>query len=343
MKRVSEKTEDGQNQVKEEKNLTGQTGKDEKGQPAASHTSKTLESFTYLLREGVQNIWSNRSMSLASVAVLVSCLLLTGAAVLFSMNINAAMKNVEGNNSVKVYMKQDLPVLSSVKAGQEIKKLPNIKNCEYIPKDQAIENVMGMLGEKDASLLSGMTGKDNPLPDAFQVSFEDLSKYKDTVARIKKISGVESINDYSDVAAKLTRLDHMVTTGGSWVIVLLSLVSLFIISNTIRATMFSRRLEINIMKSVGATNWFVRVPFIVEGVIIGLLSGLLASLLLQLLYDRLTSTLMSITFFTPLSMSALAAPMTGWFILAGCVFGALGGIISISRYLKKEGGDIVDW
>ena len=302
-----------------------------------------FESFTYLLKEGIWNIWSNRSMSLASVAVLVSCLLLTGAAVLFSMNINAAMKGIEGNNSVRVYMKQNLPVLSAVKTGQEIKKLPNIKSCEFIPKDQAIQNVMGMLGEKDASLLSGLTGKDNPLPDAYQVSFQDLSKYKGTVVQIKKISGVESVNDYSDVAAKLTRLDHMVTTGGSWVIVLLSLVSLFIISNTIRATMFSRRLEINIMKSVGATNWFVRVPFIVEGMIIGLFSGLLASWILQLLYGRLTSTLMAITFFAPLSMGKIAAPLTGWFILAGCVFGALGGIISIGRYLKKKGGDIVDW
>lgn len=302
-----------------------------------------MKNLRYLLREGVRNIWSNRTMSLASVGVLVSCLLLTGAAFLFSLNINAAMKSVEGNNSVKVYMKVNLPVLSSVKAGQEIKKLDNIKSCKFIPKDQAIENVMGMLGEKNANLLSGMTGKDNPLPDAYQVSFRDLSKYKETVSQIKKISGVESVNDYSDIAAKLTKVDHIISTVGFWVILLLSLVSLFIISNTIRATMFSRRLEINIMKSVGATNWFVRVPFIVEGVSIGLVSGLLGSFLLQLLYGSLTRTLTSITMFTPLPMDALAASITGWFILAGCLFGALGGIISIGRYLKKEGGDIVDW
>lgn len=302
-----------------------------------------MKNFRYLLREGLRNIWTNRTMSLASVGVLVSCLLLTGAAVLFSLNISAAMKSVEGNNSVKVYLKVDLPVLSSLKVGQDIKKLDNIKSCKYIPKDEAIENVMSMLGEKDASLLSGMTGKDNPLPDSYQISFQDLSKYKETVAQIKKISGVESVNDYSDIAAKLTKLDRMITTGGFWVILLLSLVSLFIISNTIRATMFSRRLEINIMKSVGATNWFVRVPFVVEGVCIGLVSGFLASWLLQILYGGLTKTLTSITMFSPISMDSLAAPLTGWFVLAGCLFGALGGIISIGRYLKKEGGDIVDW
>ena len=302
-----------------------------------------MKSFRYLLKEGVRNIWSNRTMSLASVGVLVSCLLLTGAAVLFSMNISAAMKTLEGTNSVKVYMQQGQPVLTSVKVGQEIRKLDNIKSCKFIPKDQAIENVMGMLGEKDANLLAGLTGKDNPLPDAYQVSFQDLSKYKNTVGKIQKIQGVEKVNDYSDIAAKLTKLDHLITTGGFWIILLLSLVSLFIISNTIRATMFSRRLEISIMKSVGATNWFIRVPFIVEGVIIGLISGVIASLVLQLLYDKLTGTLTSITMFSPISMNSISATLTGSFLLAGCLFGALGGAISIGKYLKKEGGDIVDW
>lgn len=310
---------------------------------AAAEHRRGLKNTGYLLREGVQNIWSNRSMSLASIAVLVSCLMLTGAAVLFSMNISSAMKSLEGNNSVKVYMKQNLPVLSAVKVGQEIKELPNIKSCTFIPKDEGMDSMKSLLGEEYAGLLSGMTGDDNPLPDAFQISFEDLSKYRETVAEIKKIDGVDRVGDYSDVADKLTRLDGMVTKGGAWVIALLSLVSLFIISNTIRATMFSRRLEINIMKSVGATNWFVRVPFIVEGVIIGIVSGLLASLLLQTLYNRLVSALVSIPLFQAISLDSVSGQITGGFVLAGCLFGAFGGIISISRYLKKEGGDIVDW
>lgn len=302
-----------------------------------------ISNFRYLIREGVRNVWSNRTMSLASIGVLVSCLLLTGAAVLFSFNISAAMKTVEGTNSVKVYMNQGLPVLASLKAGDEIKKLDNIESCQFVSKDDAIEQVMGMLGEKDASLLQGMTGKDNPLPDAFQVSFKDLSQYKTTVAQIKKISGVSSVNDYSDIAAKLTSLDRLVTTAGFWVILLLSLVSLFIISNTIRMTMFSRRLEINIMKSVGATNWFVRVPFIVEGVIIGLISGALSSVILRFLYDRMTRTLTSITLFSPLAIEPMQTELLLSFLLAGSLFGAFGGMISIGRYLKKEGGEIVEW
>lgn len=303
-----------------------------------------MKSFKYLLKEGLRSIWSNRTMSLASIGVLVSCLFLTGAAVLFSMNINTAMKSIEGQNSVKVYMKQDLPVLSALKAGNEIKKLDNIESCKFVSKDDAIEKTMGMLGNgTDKTLLAGMTGSNNPLPDAFQISMKDLSKYEQTAAQIKKIDGVSSINNYSDIAAKLTKLDRLVSTGGFWIVLLLGLVSLFIISNTVRVTMFSRRLEINIMKSVGATNWFVRVPFIVEGVIIGLISGVVASAVLSLLYSKMTQTLTSITLFTPIDISSLTGKITLIFILAGALFGALGGMISIGKYLKKEGGDIVDW
>lgn len=303
-----------------------------------------IKSFSYLLKEGLKNIWSNRTMSLASVCVLISCLLLTGAAVLFSFNINTAMKSIEGENSIKVYMKESLPVLESIKAGEEIKKLDNIASCEFVPKDEAIEQTMNMLGENaDKSLLAGMTGKDNPLPDAFKISVKDLSKYNQTAAQIKKIKGVSSINNYSDIAAKLTKLDRTVSTAGFWVVLLLAAVSLFIISNTVRVTMFSRRLEINIMKSVGATNGFVRVPFLVEGVAIGILSGIISSVILSLMYGKMTKTLTSITLFTPVDIGPMIGEITLIFILAGAVFGALGGMISIGKYLKREGGDIVDW
>ncbi|MCY1715068.1 permease-like cell division protein FtsX [Caproiciproducens galactitolivorans] len=301
------------------------------------------KSLGYLLKEGIKNIWSNRTMSIASIGVLVSCLLLTGAAVVFSYNINSAMKTIEGTNSVRVYMAQNLPTLSAIKVGEEIKKLDNIKTCEFVPKDEAIQQYMNILGDKDGTMLQGMTGKENPLPDAFKVSFKDLSKYKDTAAQIKKIPGVATINDYSDVAAKLTRLDKVITMAGFWIILLLSLVSLFIISNTIRVTMFSRRVEISIMKSVGATNWFIRVPFIVEGVIIGLLSGALSSFLLFLIYDKMVGSITSITLFSPVDISPMAGSILLAFMLAGTLFGALGGVISISKYLKKEGGEIVGW
>ena len=298
-----------------------------------------LSSLGYLLKEGVKNIWSNRTMSFASVGVLVSCLLLTGAAVLFSMNVDVAMKSLEGNNSTTVYLQEGLPTLSSLRVGQEIKELDHVEECEFVSKQDAVQNMLDMLGD-DGTVLEGLLGDENFLPDAFRISMKDLNLYDETAAQIEAINGVDEIIDYSDIAEQLTSLDNLVTSVGFWIVLILSLVSLFIISNTIRVTMFSRRLEISIMKSVGATNWFVRVPFIVEGVIIGLLSGGVASGLLVLVYNKLVSSIASIPLFSPVDIGPITWRITLIFMLAGALFGALGGLITLGKYLKKEGGDL---
>ena len=202
-----------------------------------------LSSVKYLLKEGLRNVWGNRTMSFASVGVLISCLLLTGAAVLLSMNIGSAMEVLEGDNSVRVVLDDGLPTLTGIQIGEEIQKIENIESCEFIPKDDAIRDYLG----DDETLLQGLTGADNPLPDAFRISMKDLSLYDDTIAQITALEGVQQVDDYSDVAEKLTSLDSLVTMVGFWIVLLLSLVSLFIIANTIRVTMFSRRVEISIM------------------------------------------------------------------------------------------------
>ena len=172
------------------------------------HTSKKktgsrLSSLGYLLKEGVKNIWSNRTMSFASVGVLVSCLLLTGAAVLFSMNVDVALKSLEGNNSTTVYLQEGLPTLTSLKVGQEIKQLDNIEECEFVSKQDAVQNMLDMLGD-DGTVLEGLLGDENFLPDAFQISMKDLNLYDETAAQIKAINGVDEIIDYSDIAEQLT-------------------------------------------------------------------------------------------------------------------------------------------
>lgn len=299
-----------------------------------------LSSLGYLLKEGARNIWSNRTMSFASVGVLVSCLLLTGAAVLFSMNIDGAMQSVEGSNSITVYCTQGLPTLKAVQVGEQIKNLDNISECELVPKDQAVEEMLDMLGD-NGTVLEGLMGDDNFLPDAYRISLTDLSLYEETAAQISAIEGVEKIIDYSDIANQLTQLDDMVTTVCFWITLLLGVVSLFIIANTIRVALFSRRVEISIMKSVGATNWFVRVPFIVEGLLIGLVSGGLASIILNLAYDSVMSSLAVLSFFTPLPLGPYRMRIVVIFLLAGSAFGVLGGLISIGRYLKKDVGGLV--
>lgn len=302
-----------------------------------------MKSFRYLLKEGVKNIWTNRTMSLASVAVLLSCLLLTGAAVLFSLNVKSAMGTVEGNNSIKVYIRQDVPSLQALQIGDQIRKLDNVESCEFVSRDEGMDDMKSLLGEENAGLLDGLEGDDNWLPDAFRISMKDLSQYKDTAAKITAIDGVEKIYDYQELAGKLTRIDKIVSRVGAVIVVALSIVSLFIIANTIRVAMFSRRLEISIMKSVGATNGFIRVPFVVEGVVLGLSAGLLAALLLNFIYYRVVEAMGVGMLFNVINLNTFMLPLTLGFMGVGALFGALGGVISIGRFLKKEGGAIVGW
>ncbi|MCH3973436.1 MAG: permease-like cell division protein FtsX [Oscillospiraceae bacterium] len=302
-----------------------------------------MKNFGYLLKEGIKNIWKSRTMSLASIAVLMSCLLMTGAAVLFSWNIKSAMSLVEGNNSIKVYIKQDVPSLKALQIGDQIRKLDNVASCEFISKDDGMKDMRKMVGEQNAGLLDGLEGDNNWLPNSFRISMKDLSKYKETAAKITAIDGVDKIYDYQQLADKLTHIDRIVTNVGFVLVIALSLVSLFIIANTIHVAMYSHRLEISIMKSVGATNGFIRVPYLVEGMVTGLAAGAIAAGLLHLIYYRVVDSMGIRALFNVINLNAIMTPVVLIMMLAGALFGALGGIISIERYLKKEGGAIVGW
>lgn len=295
-----------------------------------------LASAGYLLKEGIRNVWSNRTMSLASIGVLISCLILTGAAVLLSMNINQMMQSVEGNNSIQVYCKDEVSSLRAVQIRETIASIDNVEECELVLRDEAVEQLLEQYGDEDGALQS-LLG-DNFLPHAFKLSMKDLTRYQETADEIMKIDGIDKIIDYSYIAQQLTSLDTMVNTAGMWIVIILSVVSLFIISNTIRVTMFSRQLEISIMKSVGATNWFVRIPFMVEGMVIGLFSGILAAFLLKIVYTQVCAAFTGFSFFTPMSLTGMSWKIDVIFIAVGILFGLIGGLISIGRYLKKDVG-----
>lgn len=301
-----------------------------------------LHSLGYLFREGIKSLWKNRSMTIASVAVLISCLLLTGVAGLLTINLSAAMETIEGNNVITVYLKSDISSIMAVKAGEDLRRIDNITECNFVPKDDGLATMMQKL-DGGSSLFEALQGSENPLPDAYEISMTDLALYNDTIAAIEAVEGVDHISDYSRVANNLSSLDRLVRYCSIGIVAVLGIVSLFIISNTIKVTMFTRRMEIKIMKSVGATNGFVRLPFIVEGMLIGVLSGVISATVLYFAYDKAVEVVYSIVQFLNI---VDIHPYVGWlyaaYILIGMVFGVMGGVISIGRYLKREGEDAVD-
>ena len=270
----------------------------------------------------------------------MSCLIITGSAALISVNVNALIANIGDDNQLTVYLKPDFPDADSVKLRAKLLAIENITNCRYRTKDDVLKDYQETLGK---DLYETMQGSGNPFGNEYRGTLKDLSLYDETVKQIETLDGIDKISDRSDIAGKLTRLNYFVTVAGLWFVVILAVVTLFIISNTIKMTMYSRRFEIGIMKSVGATNAFIRIPFLIEAMGLGLISGLVSSAAVILLYEpvrngasgvihligKATLPTEQIWFPTLLAMSA-----------SGLLIGLVGGFISVSRYLNKEGGAI---
>ena len=299
-----------------------------------------ITGFGYLIKEGLKNVWNNRLMSIASICVLMSCLVLTGSAVLMSMNVDLMVKKAIAQNETRVFLDMDISRVEAVYVGRDIEALENVQSVKYLSKDDTIKEFKSYLGE---DIFDHMKD-DNPLPDVYKVTMVDLSKYNETVNEIEAIDGVDTISTRSGTAKKLTSVNNLVQILSICIIIALAVISLFIISNTLRATMHSRRFEISIMKSVGATNAFVRIPFVVEGMVIGLISAIVSTGALYFLYSGVVGIVLNIFKFTdPVAIESVIWYVLAIFVIAGVTIGALSGFISIRKYLKKEGNEILGW
>lgn len=299
-----------------------------------------LSNISYLIKEGIRNTWVNRIMSVASIGVLVSCLVLTGAAVMASINVESVVRKAGDSNVTTVFMQDNASDAVVAKAGEKLKSINNITEVSFFDKDEAIQSYKDVLGDE---VFAEMEGSGNPLPDAYKVTMKDLSKYDKTVKEIKAVEGVATVSAQSDVADRLTSLKKVVQWLSIGVITALVLISMFIISNTIRTTMYARRYEISIMKSVGATDLFVRIPFLIEGMLIGIVSGVLSFFALMITYDMVVEGIQYVVPFNAVDFQTLALPFFVIFVFAGMLVGVLGSIISIGKYLKKQGSIILGW
>ena len=299
-------------------------------------------SFGYLTKEGFRNIWTNRLMSIASIAVLLSCLIMIGSAFMVLMNIQRVIDDIEDMNVIVVYVQSDVDEAQTKYLGDELKSLKNVASVEFVDKDTAFKQQIEAMGTN----ADYFEDAENVLPDTYKVTVDNMEQFDKTSSDISKISGVESIRDNKDVAIALSRIRSSVSYISIGIIVLLMLVSLFIISNTVRITMFSRRLEISIMKSVGATNGFIRWPFVIEGILLGIISAFLSLGAVWGIYEvvkRSVASMLgnimgigkSLIEFKEYALLLLAA-----FLAIGILSGVVGSMVSIRRYLKEQGGVI---
>ncbi len=295
-------------------------------------------SIKYLISEGFRNVSNNKLMSLASIGVLTACLLMVGFAVLLTENMNSIVGYVGEQSTVAVFIKDG----SSQDDVDNLIELFNsnfsVKNVNYISKEQAYINYASQLGN-DAAIKT--LEEDNILPASINIYIKDMSRIDDIVSVANDSSIVESVTAPTNIANTIKDLNSAIGWFGFSIVISLILVSLIIISNTIRATVFARRREIGIMKQVGATNNFVRLPFLIEGMVIGLISAICAFILTFVGYEAVVKILTGNTSLFLKSMFTSLVPFwnIGWILAVGFLFGgilagAIGSLISLRKHLS---------
>ena len=299
-------------------------------------------SFRYLIKEGFHNTWTNRMMSVASICVLLSCLLLIGSASMIFLNIDSLVQKIENENVIMVYIDDEATDADIDELGIELQNLSNVQKIEFVAKEDAWAEQIVTMDEAQAEFFTEQTDE-IPLPDAYKVTVKDLEQFTTTVKQIKKLNHIDTVRQNTDLAKKLAKISNGISIISIVIIAVLFAISLFIISNTIKLTVYSRRLEISIMKSVGATNSFVQLPFVVEGVILGVVAGVLSLFavwgIYELAINRFGDVFSSIGL-DPLKFTDYAWIMLGVFVAIGIVSGVGGSLITMRKYLTKEGSEI---
>ncbi|MCC8073452.1 MAG: permease-like cell division protein FtsX [Clostridiales bacterium] len=302
----------------------------------------TGSSLRYLIKEGFRNTWTNRMMSLASICVLMSCLVLIGSASMIFLNIDSLLSKIEEENVVMVYIEDDTTDEEIAQMETDIEAIGNISDIEFVSKEEAWEEQLATMDEADAAFFTTVSSE-IPLPDAYKVTVSDLNLFDDTVEAINQLDNIDVVRENKDLAQRLVSIRQGVSVIAIVIVAVLFVISMFIISNTIRLTVYSRRLEISIMKSVGATNNFVRLPFVVEGMILGIVSGLIGLGLVWGVYELAInqfSDLLSSLNLQALEFSDYALLMLGIFVAIGIITGVGGSLITMRKYLNKEGSEI---
>lgn len=296
-------------------------------------------SFGYLLKEGARNISMNAMMSLASIGVLVSCLLLIGSSVMFSLNVKSIVGYVESQNEVVAFVLEGLDEEAMARLDDEIRGIGNISQIEYIDKDRALADWMSSMGD-DGQLLE-MFRYDNPLPNSYKMVVADLSLLRETTEEIKTIIGIDHVNAPYEVAENVTGIKSAVDLISLVIVGILGAVSFVVVTNTIKITVFNRRKEISIMKYVGATDAFIRLPFLVEGILLGIISATIAFGMLwggyELLINYISTSSIQWKYILGdnlVEFSIYAFPLYLGFLGAGVLIGTAGSMSFIGKYIK---------
>ena len=286
----------------------------------------------FLLGQGIKNIFTHGFMSFASVAVITACLFIMGCFSLLTLNIDNMIAEMQSQNRVIAYVDEALSEDEARALESKVSAVKNIETCEFVTREEAMTSFES---DYDADLFENIDS--SVFRHRYVLSLTDLSLMQETKADLEGIDGIADVRAHLDYAEKFVTLRNIVSIVSVILVVTLIVVSLFIMTNTIKLATFTRREEIAIMRMVGATNGFIRLPFVVEGLVLGALGGAVAYGLVALVYHLATQKLlaaMAFGFVVLVPFSTVALPLLGVFLGVGILVGVLGGVSAIRNYLK---------
>lgn len=299
----------------------------------AGYMAMSFSTKEYFVKETYKSIRRNGFMSFASISTVAVSLLVLGMFLLIFLNTNNLAQYLESQVQVSVYM-QDNASAEELKAVEaKLKKMPGVVKVTPVSKQQALARFKERLGDQEQLLNS--LGKDNPFPNSFEVQVYNPERIKVITPSIGQLPKVETAKFGQEVVEHLFSLTKILRFGGIVLVIFLAMATLFIISNTIRLTVFARRKEVVIMKYVGATDWFIRWPFLLEGMTLGFFGAVIASVCINSLYAGLLERIHATLAFLPLlPTSPLLFYVTIFLLAAGTGIGALGSYISLRKFLR---------
>ncbi len=289
--------------------------------------------FGYLLREGVRGVFLHGFMSFAAICVTVACLIIIGSSGLILYDLGLMVSDLERENEMLVYIDESYPESEAKSVGSQINLIAHVHHATFVSREQALANFIEE--QADVTAFQGLDA--STLRDRFVVTMEDNEKMKETEARIRTIEGVADVVAHYEIAQGFSTIQHVLQIASAVIIAVLLVVSLLIISNTVKLAMYDRKEEIAIMRMVGATNSFIRLPFVVEGFLLGVLSAAVAFFLEWGIYDLLLDRIESIDtmkLITMVPFSEVFTVMAVCYALTGFCVGVFGSLTSIRKFLK---------
>lgn len=294
-----------------------------------------INTFKFYIIDALKSLKRNRTISFASIITVTATLFIMGVFILLMQNINIGMSNVESQVQIQLFLNDNITSKEQENIAQRLSNISGIKSVKFEDKSGALEKFNKQVSENNSSLLNNYDSSNNPLPNSYIIELESPDISQQVISSIKSMPGIESIGNDQEFANKIISISKNVKLIGISLFILMVSVSIFLISNTIKLTIYSRRREIGIMKFVGATDWFIRWPLIIEGAIIGLFGAMCSNILVYYLYKlvfiKINENLILINLLSP---SYITQTLQWQFILVGILIGSVGSLLSLYKFLK---------